>query len=116
MHDGYADRLKKMRADAVPCGSAFVIRSGRWMALLNDALSPVISFQRTVESHADVGYSGKRGEAIFDLAIESREPIGFVTGTGGIDLHHVPICGRNTEILVFQVVERFGHQNRAGKQ
>ncbi len=52
MNDGHADRLKKMWADPVPCGSAFVIGSGSGMTLLNDALAPVISFERTVEGHA----------------------------------------------------------------
>jgi hypothetical protein len=40
------------------------------MALLDDALAPVVAFERAVEGHADVGHARQRGETILDLAIE----------------------------------------------
>ena len=116
MNHGHADGLKKMRTDPVPRGSAFFVGTGGGVALLNDALAPVIAFERTVEGHADVGDAGQRRKPVFDLAVERGNPIQGIAGTGRVEVKHVSICGRDAEILMLQVIQRLGHQDGAGQQ
>ncbi len=75
------------------------------MALLDDAFSPVVAFERTVECHADVGHAGKRRESLFDLAVESWNAINGVTGAGRIEVEDVAIVGSNAEILMLEIAE-----------
>jgi hypothetical protein len=85
------------------------------MTLLDDALAPVVAFKRAVEREADVGYSGERGKAIFDLAIEAGHAVNGVASTSRIEMEHVPVGRGDAELLVLKVVERPGHENCAGE-
>ena len=86
------------------------------MALLDNALAPVVAFQRTIHSHAHAGDAGQRGEAIFDLAIERGQAIDGIARAGRIEMQHVAVGSGDAEVLMLQVGERFGHQNGSGEQ
>ena len=82
----------------------------------NDALAPVVAFERAVHGHADAGHAGQCGEAVFDLAIERGQPVDGVSRAGGIKVEHVAIGGGDAEFLVFEIGERLGHEDCAGEQ
>src|SRR6266568_4828237 len=114
--NGHADGIEKMRADAIPGGAAAVAGAGCGMALLNDALAPVVAFQWTVEGHADMDDTGQRREAIFDLAVKAGKPADGVASTSRIKVEHIAICGGDAEVLMLKIDKRFGHQDCAGQQ
>ena len=53
-HHGHADGIEEVCADAIPCRAAIVAGPRSGMALLNDALAPVVAFERAVEGQAEL--------------------------------------------------------------
>src|SRR4029079_18321376 len=86
------------------------------MSWLNDAFAPVVSLERTVESHADTRYARQRGKTLLQLPIEVRNAINRVTCAFWIKMKYVAVGGGDAEVLVFKIAERASHQNRTGKQ
>ena len=81
------------------------------MALLYDALAPVVAFKRAVHRQAHGGDAGQSGEAVFDLAVEGWEPVQRVTSAGRVKVHDVSIRRGHSKILVLKMREGFGHQD-----
>ena len=115
-HHGHANGIEKMRSDAIPGRAAIIAGARRGMTLLDDALAPVVAFQRAIERHADVGHARQRGEAVFDLAIERGQTVDGIAGASRIEMQHVAVGSGDTQLLMFQVGQRFGHQDGSGEQ
>ena len=86
------------------------------MSLLDDAVSPVVAFERTVEGQAYAANSGQCRKAIFHFAIKSGQSLGSVARALGINMQDVAIGSGNAEILLLEIAEGFAHQYRAGQQ
>ena len=82
--DGHAHGIEKLGADTVPCRAALIARPGGRMPLLNHALAPVVSFERTVEGHTHMGDAGQCREALFNLTIKTGKPVEGVARSGRI--------------------------------
>src|SRR5262249_19806224 len=68
--NGDTDRIHKMNTDPVPRRAT--LRIGAWsrLPLLNDAVSPIVAFERTVQRYSNTTNTGRRREAVFHLAIK----------------------------------------------
>ena len=100
---GYANGVEEARTHAVPRRAAGIVRSRSGMALQDNALAPVVAFQRAIKSQAHISHAGQRREAIFDLAVECGHAIDGVTGSQRIEVQRVAVGRGHAKILMFQV-------------
>ena len=52
-------------------------------------------------------------KSVLDLAVERGQPVGGVARSGRVKVQHITVGGDDAEILMFQIVQRFRHQNCA---
>ncbi len=86
------------------------------MALDEDALAPVIAFERTVHGERYGTHAGQCGEAILELAIEAGQTVDGVSGACGVEMEDVTVLSLNAEVLMLKIAERPCHEDRACEQ
>ena len=110
-NDGLADSLEEMGADAVPGRTIVLFRARRRTTLHIYSLSPIVSFQRAVESDADTLRAGQCCELSFQLLVERAYGIHVVSGAHGINVDYVTVGCGDAEILPLKIAQGLRHES-----
>ena len=104
------DRLKKMRADAVPRGEE--IRSGLRYRMAFDpyAFTPVVAFECTVERDTNMFHTGKRCELALQSLVEGANVIHLESRSHRVEMNHVAVRGGQSVVLLLQIAQRLCQQ------
>src|SRR5215831_10857949 len=81
------------------------------MALHPDALAPIVSLERTVESETDVLDARNRGEFALQLFAEPADSFEIVSGSDRIDVDDIAIGSGDAEVLALEITQGLGHQS-----
>ena len=114
-HQLHAEVLEIGGADAIPRGAGRLAGLRRRLPRDQHALAPVVG-ERVVEGQPAAAHAGQPLHAILDVAIERIELLGPVVRRRPVQLHEHAARGREAEVLVLEVGQAAGQQQRPDDQ